>query len=99
MKKIPQILMVVILSFSIVAPSVVSLWNDHYDIEISTDLGEEDTKKESKKELEEKDTFLEVFVTPELAIIEYSRLYNNAYQLDKYSFTADITVPPPQELI
>jgi len=34
MKQLVHILMVIILSLSIVAPSVLSIYSDHYDIEI-----------------------------------------------------------------
>lgn len=91
-----HITIVFMLSISIVTPSVISLWNDHYDIEISTDLGEEDTNKESKKELEEKDTFLETFSIPALASVQDVKLFQDSYQLPEGSFTAKIHLPPPK---
>ena len=99
MYKWSHIIMVIILSTSIVTPSVISFWNDHYDIEISTDLGEDDTQKESKKELEEKDTFFESFVTPQLAAMEQIKCYNSSYSLQESSFTVDIHLPPPKKVI
>lgn len=99
MYKWSHIIMVVILSTSIVTPSVISLWNDHYDIEISTDLGEDDTQKETKKKLEEKDTLFESFVTPQLAGIEKIKCYNSSYSLRESSFTADVHLPPPKKFI
>ena len=99
MYKRSHILVVIMLSFPIVSPSVVLLWQDHFDIEISQDLGEEDTNKESKKDLEEKDTFLETFVPIELAVIAKTKFYSTSYLLEKYSFVVDINVPPPQPFI
>lgn len=99
MKKWSHIIIVIMLSTSIVTPSVISIWNDHYDIEISNDLGEDDTQKETKKELEEKDTLFESFVTPQLASMEQMKCYNSSYFLLESSFTADIHLPPPKEFI
>jgi len=99
MKKFLHTFFIVILSFSIVTPSLISLKGEHYDIEISKDLGEEDSTKDSKNELKEQDTFLEIYVIPELALQVDTKVYNNAYQLEKSSFLADIQVPPPQTFI
>lgn len=99
MYKWSHIIIVFILSTSIVTPSVISIWNDHYDIEISSDLGEDDTQKETKKELEEKNTFFETFVTPQLAAIEHIKCYNSSYSLGESSFTVDIHLPPPKNFI
>jgi len=96
MKNWSHIALVILVSISIVTPSVISFYNDHHDIEFSTDLGEEDTKEKSEKELEEKDTFLEIFVTPALAVIENVRCSNDFYSLRESSFTAKIHLPPPK---
>jgi len=90
--------MVVLLSISIVAPSVLSMCSEHYDIEIAKDLGEEDAKKESKKELEPQDTFFETFSFPQLAMIEDIKHYTSVNYTGDSLFSAKIHLPPPQHI-
>lgn len=96
MKQVSYIIMVILLSLSIVTPSVLSICSEHYDIEIAKDLGEEENKKEAKKKLEPKDPFFESFVTPQLAKIEDIKLYHDTYTLGESLFTAKIYLPPPE---
>lgn len=88
--------MVIILSTSIVVPSVVPLWQDHCDQEISQENGEKETEKENSKELEEKDPFFETYTSIELAFIEDVTHYNNFYSSWLSDFSPEITTPPPK---
>ncbi len=96
MKQTAHIIMVVLLSLSIVTPSVLSIYSDHYDIEISKDLGEDDTQKESEKEIEEKDAFFESFITLQIVALEHTERVNYSYSLGESYFTAEIHLPPPK---
>lgn len=98
MYKWSHIILVIVLSISIVTPSVVTLCNDHFDIEVSSDLGENDTEKENKKELEEKDTFFENFVFPQLTILEEQDAQHSAYSSWQSAHSIEIQLPPPKRL-
>ena len=97
MKQLVHILMVIILSISIVAPSVLSIYSDHYDIEIAKDL-EEESKKETKDELDREDSFFETFTTPQLATIEDVKFFHDTYCLSESSFNPKIHLPPPKHI-
>lgn len=96
MKQCAYIVLVILLSLSIVAPSILSVCSDHYDIEISKDLGEDDTHKEIEKEFESEDAFFEIFITPKLATLEDIKFYHDTYCLSESLFMAKIYLPPPQ---
>ena len=57
----------IMLSLSILGPSFVVLIDNHCDIEVALDLGDEENKKDGKKEFEEKDTFFQSYITPVIA--------------------------------
>lgn len=98
MYKWSHIALVIILSLSIVTPSVISFCEDHYEIEISKDLGENDTEKENKKELEEKDSFFESFVTPQLATLTEQQELANSSSSWSSAYAIEIQLPPPKTL-
>lgn len=98
MYKCLHIALVIILSLSIVTPSVLSFYEDHYEMEISKDLGENDTDKESKKELEEKDSFFENFVIPQLATWQEQQEESNSYSSWCSAHDIEIQLPPPKTL-
>lgn len=72
------------------------LINKQADIEIALDLGEDENKKETKKELDEKDTFFELYATPAIAKKSYVSFHNN-HTVHLYgNHIIDIQSPPPE---
>lgn len=98
MKHATHVITVIVLSLSIVMPAVVSLYEDHYEIEVSSDYGENDTEKETKKELEEKDSFFESFVIPQLATLEEQQEQTSSYSSWSSAYSIEIQLPPPKTL-
>lgn len=87
------------LSLSILGPSFLMLIDSHCDIEIALDLGEEESKKDSKKELDEKDAFFQLYTTPVIAKKCHTNSQNN-YILHQYrSHVIDVQSPPPKHFI
>lgn len=86
------------LSLSILGPSFLMLINSHCDIEIALDLGEEENK-ESKKELTEKDSFFQLYITPVIAKKCY-QISQNKHILHQYrNHVIDVQSPPPKSTI
>ena len=72
------------------------LINKQADIEVALELGEDENKKESKKELDEKDTFFELYSTPAIAKKSYLNFQNNHIVHFYGSLILDVQSPPPE---
>lgn len=84
------------LSLSILGPSFLMLIDSHCDIEIALDLGEEENKKDTKKELDEKDAFFQLYTTPIIAK-KCHQISQNNHILHQYrSHVVDVQSPPPK---
>jgi len=87
------------LSISILGPSFVVLIDNQVDIEVALDLGEDENKKETKKELDEKDTFFQVYATSVIVKKCHLSLQNN-HTLHQYrNHIIDVQSPPPKHLV
>ena len=85
------------LSLSILGPCFIVLIDKQADIEVALELGEDENKKESKKELDEKDTFFELYATPAIAKKSYVSFYNN-HTVHLYgNHIIDVQSPPPEQ--
>lgn len=84
------------LSLSILGPSFIVLIDNQADIEVALELGEDENKKETKKELDEKDTFFELYRTT--AIAKKSHVsFQNTHAVHLYgSHIIDVQSPPPE---
>lgn len=98
MRSIVIILLSILLSLSILGPSFLALI-DHSDIEIALELGEEENKKESKKELDEKNTFFESFGLPIIAKKCNLRLINDYFLHHYGNHIIDVQSPPPEQFV
>lgn len=84
------------LSLSILGPSFIVLVGNQADIEVALDHGEDENKKETKKELDEKDTFFELYATPAIAKKSYISFQNNHIIHLYGSHITDVQSPPPE---
>lgn len=81
---------------SLLGPSFVVLIDNQADIEVALDLGEDENKKETKKELDEKDTFFEFYTTLAIEKKPYVSFQNN-HILHLYgNHITDVQSPPPE---
>lgn len=80
------------LSFSILGPSVFALLENDIEIEISKDIEEE---KDAKKELEEYENFLYDLPSFTTDIIEENPTFTSYYLIIPYGHIKDISLPPP----
>lgn len=84
------------LSLSILGPSFLMLIDSHCDIEIALDFGEEESKKDAKKELDEKDAFFQLYTTPVIAK-KCRQISQNNHILHQYrNHIVDVQSPPPK---
>ncbi|MEP0263267.1 hypothetical protein [Dokdonia sp.] len=98
MRGIVIILLSFLLSLSILGPSVLVLLDNHSDIEVALELGEEENKKENIKELDLKNSFFQSHSDPVIANIHASAL-NSAYYLHFYgTYVIDVKSPPPEDI-
>ena len=84
------------LSLSIIGPSFLMLIDSHCDIEMALDIGEEENKNDTKKELSEKDTFFQWYRTPIIAK-KYRHILQSNHILHQYrNHIIDVQSPPPE---
>jgi hypothetical protein len=93
------ILLSFLLSLSILGPSFLALIDSHSDIEVALELGEEENKKESKKELDEKKTFFESYSMSIIAKKCNLRLRNNYFLHHYGNHIIDVQSPPPEQFV
>jgi len=95
--KLLQNIFMVMVIFSLFAPSIVPLLQWDNDMVAATEIIEEESKKETKKEIEENDVFCESlsgfsdfgFNLEEVGI---------SYQMvDASDYAAEILIPPPEQ--
>lgn len=99
MKCLATILFSFLLSLSILGPSFLVLIDNHSDIEVAIDLGEEENNSEGKKELDEKKTFFESYALPIIAKKCNLRLKSD-YYLHYYGIhIIDVQSPPPEQFV
>lgn len=99
MKCLATILLSFLLTLSILGPSFLVLINNHSDIEVAIDLGEEENKNENKKELDEKKTFFESYTLPVIAKRCNLRSKNNYYFHYYGNHIIDVQSPPPEQFV
>ena len=87
------------LSLSILGPSFIVIIDSHADIEIALDLGEDENKKETKKELDEKKTFFQLYTTPAIAKKGHQNLQNNHIPHQYRNHIIDVQSPPPKHTV
>ncbi len=81
-------------------PSVLMLVSNMIqEQKIVVDFGEEESKKENKKELDEKNTFFETLEIEGYTIIKNSKKGNYLYLVKKYMLAQEIVSPPPESFI
>lgn len=90
----------VMLIFSILAPSLVPLIGEDYEMAVLWDTGEEEknSDNESEKKLGEKDLFLN---KPHFSSTDFSQNEPEKFVCYFFSysvFEADILLPPPEEM-
>ncbi len=90
----------ILLSISFLGPSFLVLINSHYEIKVALDIGEEENKKESIKELEEKkDTVLYKYHIPTIkkknVLATSSYVYLHSYR----GYVMEVKSPPPEQII
>ena len=85
-----------LLSLSILGPSVILMVsNINQEQKMLVDLGEEESKKENKKEIEQDNFFeftedaVQIFIVEDITI-------NHRYLVKKYPLAQEITSPPPE---
>jgi len=83
----------IMLSFSILGPAFLSLFDNDINIEIVQDIEEE--KNETKKGLEEYEQFFNDVVSVSIALKETYDLSSYSYIISPYGHTRDINIPPP----
>lgn len=89
-----------VLTFSILAPSLAPLLHQDWEIAILVDAGEEEKKseKESEKKFDEKDLYLNNFGFSYGSISSQYTLDHTDYLFLHSDFVADIPLPPPRIL-
>lgn len=92
-KSFTLISLTIMLSFSILGPSLLVLLETETDIEIVQDVEEE--KKETKKELEEYQKFYNNLPYFTIKIINTDDLSAYYYLVSPYGHIKDINSPPP----
>ncbi|MDC6365280.1 MULTISPECIES: hypothetical protein [Flavobacteriaceae] len=88
------------LIFSILAPSVISLVDKDGAIAVLVDSNDEENnqEKESKKKFEEKDLFLHGLVTTGNFLHKKEKSVHKKHVFLHSDFKAEILLPPPQQL-
>jgi hypothetical protein len=82
--------------FSLIAPSVVPFFQTEQDTVLSVDLTEEENKKDSSNELEEKNVYFErltIYPSPEMEISPSVTIF---YHADLSDHMDEIILPPPE---
>lgn len=92
LKSIINITIALVLSFSIVGPSLLSFVIDDVDIIEITDIGEEE-KKEAEKKEEKVLTFYEISVSEDFQ--KKKPLIDFIYNAEFSTIALDIIIPPP----
>ena len=93
-----QKVFMVLVIFSLFTPSVVPLLQWDNDFAVVVEILEEEPKKETKKELEQKDVFFEsLAVTSNFHIAEQMAIASY-YRLNTSDFSKEIPLPPPEYL-
>lgn len=101
MKTISQICMAIMLSLSIMAPAVMEIVDVDLGIEISQNLGEEETEKEGENKLEELEEKKLIVLSLEFgAALDPSSIKENSfhYQENRLELVRSIVLPPPEQL-
>ena len=99
MSKPTTILLSLLLSVSILLPAVIAVVEHSVDITLNCDFGDEENKKEEKKEIDEKDIY---FHSSSLQFNEKESPKNSALNDcndGNYSHHLEIQLPPPEPYV
>lgn len=101
LKTIAFPLIAMMLIFSILAPSLIPLLDNDYDIVVLIDNNEEEKskEKESEKKFDEKNLFLNSFASSDSMFFQNLNQGCNRYLFSNSDFKADILLPPPRKLV
>ena len=88
----------VMVIFSLFAPSVLPLLPMDTDGVVAIEIIEEENKQESKKELEEKDVFFESELVSSDFYQEFDDALASYYKLNSSDHAMEIPIPPPEHL-
>lgn len=101
LKTIAFTIIAIMLIFSILAPSLIPLLDNDYDIVVLIDNNEEEKskEKESEKKFDEKDLFLNSFASSDSMFFQKTNQDCNRYLFSNSDFKAEILLPPPRKLI
>ncbi|MEZ4809704.1 MAG: hypothetical protein R2819_05030 [Allomuricauda sp.] len=91
----------VLLIFSLLAPSIVTLLDKDSNIAFFMSPEEEEKKneKESEKKIDGKNLFLTHFVSSDHFVSQERDLASSGYLPSVLDYEADILVPPPRRLV
>ena len=95
-KSFLHIFMAFMLTLSILAPAMVDVLLLDVTIEMVENSGDEESKKESKKEIEEKQFFYENLALASLLKFSDQDLRNHYYLNARYLAASEIPLPPPK---
>jgi len=101
LKTIAFPLIAVMLIFSILAPSLIPLLDNDYDIIVLMDNNEEEKskEKESEKKFDEKNLFLSSFTSSDSMFFQNPNQGCNRYLFSNSDFKVEILLPPPRKLV
>ncbi len=88
-----------LLATAILAPSVVTLFGLDAYSGLVMEFGEEENKKEEKKEVGEKDFLFDLSPDPLASKLVDESTISNFYIEGNYAHSADIFLPPPEHTI
>ena len=92
-----QNIFMVLVIFSLFAPSIVPLLQWDNDIVVATEIMEEESKKETKKEIEENDVFFESLSGFSNFGINPEEVRTSYQMVNASDYAAEILIPPPEQ--
>ena len=98
MKSSIIILLSLLLTTAIVAPSLITLIKLDTDKTLFIDFNDEENKKEEKKEISEKDVFLHTWVNYTYALESISLNFISTYTETCYTNFLEIFLRPPKQI-
>jgi len=97
LKSLSLFTLALLLSFSILGPSFIALGTNEIDIELTQDFDEE-SQKEGKKEIDEKEKFFENFEVISSEPLCEKGILVPFYLQKSYGWSPETHSPPPQHL-
>ena len=98
MKKVSFPLIALLLVFSVLTPSLLSIVDEGSDLLVLTDTNEEEKQgeQEAEKNLDEKDLFLNNFGFTNSSVVQRQKHLHSEFTLFNSNFVVDIHLPPPR---